>query len=470
MLVDPMLRNSQRVPVDPYAAANSAYASMRSGTPPGPGANPNGMSLATGPNTTTAYGYGQAPGSGPGYYEQQTPAGSFVAGDARFAQGAAPVGQQWATNPLLGQQAQGVGPQGSVQPWAQQIAGYATRGNPFMGQQSEKAQQTGANAFGGGNPFLGQAIDAASADAIRNYNTAIRPQLDSLGRASGSFGNTAIQELQQNAMGDLGRNLGNIASGMRMQDYTQQQQLAESALNRQQQVNLTNAGLGAADLARNMGGFFQGQQIGMQGLGQQLGAAQFDNTLDQQGGMFNAGQGNQMAQFNANLTQGLSQFNAGQGNALGQFNASLGQANNQFNAGQGNAMSQFNAGQGNNMLNQYRTLLEQGRQFDANLDNNRYQFDQNLDWNIDQGNWNRQRAGLQDSLGIYDRMNSNSNQAFDLGTALQNMPLAQQQAFTQLLAQLGGMGGTSTAAQPLQGNPLLGAIGGWQLGGQLWRP
>ena len=46
-------------------------------------------------------------------------------------------------------------------------------------------------------------------------------------RASGNFGNTAIREQQNNAYNDLGKQLGGIASGMRMQDYTQQQQLAE---------------------------------------------------------------------------------------------------------------------------------------------------------------------------------------------------------------------------------------------------
>lgn len=403
-----------------------------------------------------SYGYGQAPGTGPGYYEQQTPVGSFVAGDARYAQGAGPVEQQFAGNPYIGQHAQGVGGQASVLPWAQQIAQAGTQANPWLGQQSQQSAGAGRNAFGSNNPYLGQAIDAASADAIRNYNTGIRPQLDSMARASGSFGNTAIQELQQNAMGDLGRNLGNIASGMRMQDYTQQQQLAENALNRQQQNNQFNAGLDAADLSRNLGGFFQGQQLGMQGLGQQLGAAQFDANLGQQGGMFTAGQANNMRQLNANLAQALSQFNAGQSNALGQFSANLFQGNNQFNAGQGNAMSQFNAGQGNQMLGQFRNLQEQGRQFDANLD-----------WGIDRDNWNRQRIGMQDSLGIFDRMTGNTNQQFDLGTALQNMPLAQQQAFAQMMTMLGGLGGTNTNSQQLQGNPLMGGIGGWLAMAQL---
>lgn len=413
-------------------------------------ANANAQNaLATiGGQQQAQYGYGQAPGGQMGYYEQQTPVGSFAAANQQWAQGAAPAQQQWAANPFIGQQSQGIAGAQSVMPWAQQIAGQAQKANPFLGQQTAPAQQVGGNAFGGGNPFLGQAIDAASQDAIRNYNTAIRPQLDSMARASGSFGNTAIQELQQNAMGDLGRNLGNIASGMRMQDYTQQQQLAESALNRQQATNQFNAGLGAADLGRNLGGFFTGQQLGMQGLGQQLGAAQFDagSALGTQ--QFNAGLGAQDLGRNAQLAQGLGQFNAGQGNALNQFNTNLGQQNSQFNAAQGNALNQFNTGQGNQMLSQARNLNQQQQQ-----------FDQGMDFNAWRANNDLQRQGLQDQIDLVGKLLGWNAQGLGAANQQQMTPLQLWQQLAGTGAQLGGMGGTNS--QNLQGNPWLGALGGW---------
>lgn len=384
------------------------------------------------------YGYGQAPGqTGLGYFEQQTPAGSFAAAEQQFGQ------SQQAANPYIGQQSAGIGGQQSVMPWAQQAAQIGQQANPYLGQQSAQAAQVGGNAYGGGNPYLQQGIDAASQDTIRNYNTAIRPQLDSLGRASGSFGNTGIQELQQNAMSDLGRNLGNIASGMRMQDYTQQQQLAENALNRQQSTNQFNANLGAGDLSRNMSGFLQGQNIGLQGLSQALGGAQFDATMGNNVGQFNANLGQNDLNRNSNLAQGLSQFNAGQGNAM-----------SQFNAGQGNSLNQFNAGSGNSMLSQFRNLGQQQNQFDQNMD---YQV-----WN---GNNQLQRQGVQDQLSALGQLMGWNQSGVSNATNVQNTPLQYLQQLMSIGNQAGQNGGqttgTSTNAQNLQGNQVLGALGGW---------
>lgn len=95
--------------------------------------------------------------------------------------------------------------------------------NPYMGQ---------ANAYAGENPYLQNAIDQASRDVTNNYSKVVSPQLAAMDRNSGSFGNSGIAETQSDARDVLSRNLGNISSNMRMQDYGQQAQLAESGLNR----------------------------------------------------------------------------------------------------------------------------------------------------------------------------------------------------------------------------------------------
>lgn len=411
-----------------------------------------GQGPQSAPNPTQ-YGYAQAPGGSLGYYEQQTPVGSFAAANQQWSQGAQPAGQQLAFNPFVGQTSQGIGGQGSVMPWAQQIGQQATQQNPFLGQTSAPAQGAGQNPFGVGNPHLQQAIDAASQDAIRNFNMGARPALDSAMRASGSFGNSAIQELQQNAYSDLGRNLGNIASGMRMQDYTQQQQLAENSLNRTQANNQFNAGLGAADLNRNLGGWLSGQGLGLQGLGQQLGAAQFDATLGNSVAQFNAGLGQADLSRNAQLAQGLGQFNAGQGNQMGQFNANLLQNNSQFNTSQGNALNQFNTGAANQMLGQYRNLEQQQNQFDDTFNLNAWQANQN-----------NMRAGTQDQLALINAALGWQGLGVNAATQIQNTPMQYWQQFLGGATQAGGLGGS--ASQQLYGNPLLGALGGWQLAGQ----
>lgn len=450
------------------------------------------------------YGYGQAPGGPLGYYEQQTPAGSFAAANQQQAQGAQPVQQQWAQgqqamgaqpaqtqgaqNPFIGMQSQGVQGQGSVMPYAQQIAQQGQKSNPWLGQQSQQAQGAGSNPFGANNPFLTQAIDSASADATRNFQTTVQPAMAAAQRASGSFGNSAVGEMERNAYSDFGRNLGNIANSARMQDYTAQQQLAENALNRTQANNQFNSGLSAADLARNMAGQFQSQGLGMQGLGQQLGAAQFDASLGSNTSQFNAGLGANDLNRNSQLAQSLGQFNAGQMNSMGQFNANLGQQNSQFNAGQGNAMAQFNAGQGNQMgqfnaqlgqnnsqfnaaqgnnLNQFNTsagnqMLENSRNRGQQMD----QFNQGMDFQTWQANTQNMRQGQQDQLGLMDRLFGWNGLGQSLATQQQNTPMNYWQQFSNGFNQAGGLGGSQS--QQLQGNPWLGAFGGWNaMGGFL---
>lgn len=416
----------------------------------------------------TPYGYGQAPGqSGLGYYEQQTPMGSFAA-----SEWSGPVNQQYgqaytAQNGYIGQTTPGIGGQASVMPWAQQAAQVGQQANPWLGQSTQQAAQVGPNAFGGSNPWLGQQIQQAQDETSKAWSNSVRPALDSAMRASGSFGNTAIQEQQNNAYSDLGKQLGGIASGMRMQDYTQQQQLSENALNRQQQVNLANSGLSAQDLSRNLGGFFQGQGLGMQGLGQAQGAAQFDATMDNTINTTNAGLASGDLTRNANLMQGLGQFNATQLGGMSQFNAGQGNALGQFSAGQRQANNQANSGAANSMLGQQRQLGQQQNQ-----------FDQNMDFTTWQANNNNMRQGTQDQINLLNSLLGWQGLGTQAGTQIQNTPLNYWQQFSQGAGALGGVGGTTTGttngtttgqnANSLQGNPLLGALGGAQVGSQFW--
>ncbi len=105
------------------------------------------------------------------------------------------------------------------------------------GKAATSLGELGTNQYAGSNPYLQQNIDAALGDVTRNYNDAIAPGLTTQAVGSGSFGNSGAQAAQQNSLNDLGKTLSNTASGMRMQDYTAQQGLAENQLNR----NLTAA-------------------------------------------------------------------------------------------------------------------------------------------------------------------------------------------------------------------------------------
>lgn len=145
----------------------------------------------------------------------------------------------------------------------------------FFGNQGQGATQNpygnvsaGTNQYAGmNNPYLQQQIDSAQGDLARNWNQVAAPQWASSMQQSGSFGNSGVASAQALAMEGLQRNMGNIGQNMRFQDYTQQQQLAENALNRGLQAQTTNAGLGESYAGRNDAMYGQGMTRQLSALG-----------------------------------------------------------------------------------------------------------------------------------------------------------------------------------------------------------
>lgn len=109
----------------------------------------------------------------------------------------------------------------------------------------------GTNQYAGANPYLQQNIDAALNDVTRSYNNTVKPAQTNAIVGSGSFGNSGLAQTQSEQERQLAGTLGNVASSMRMQDYGNQQQLAESGLNRNLQAQTTNATLGNDWASRN---------------------------------------------------------------------------------------------------------------------------------------------------------------------------------------------------------------------------
>ena len=150
--------------------------------------------------------------------------------------------------------------------------------------------QAQANPYAGSNPYLTQQIDAAMGDVTRNFNNVQKPQWDTAMQRSGSFGNSGVMQANQMAQSDMQRNLGQIASGMRMQDYTQQQQLGESAANRALQAGQFNAGMGEQFAGRQDSMYNQGQGRALSALSMAPQFAQQDyndiNQLQQAGAAY----------------------------------------------------------------------------------------------------------------------------------------------------------------------------------------
>lgn len=354
--------------------------------------NAGGQNL-TDPTGGNQWGYGTAPGSSSrGYYEQQTPLGSFAAADWYGFE-----------NPFTGLQTAGLGGAGAVPQ------------NQYLDRTTQQAS-AGANPyFGADNPYTGQAIDQASQDAIRNYQTFVSPAREAAMVRSGSFGNTGQQAMQLEDQRNLQSTLGGIATNARVADLRAQQQMGEGAANRGTQVSLANSGFNAGDLARQTAGGFTNAGMG-------LDAAKFDATL--------------------------------RANDLGR-NSQLAQQAGIFNAGAANQAGLTNASAANQMLAQRRGLDQQQQQFDSNFDFNSWQ-----------ANNNNMRQGQRDQIDALGQLLGFTNLGLTGANAQQNAPLNYWQQFLSSAGQAGGLGGEST--QNLEGNPLLGLLGGWLAGGNLF--
>jgi hypothetical protein len=85
-----------------------------------------------------------------------------------------------------------------------------TATNPYLGQS---------------NPNLNGVVDQVTGDLTKQFNLTAQPAYNAAMVKSGSFGNSAIDELNRNAQGQLQQSIGDAASKLRFNDYTQQQQM-----------------------------------------------------------------------------------------------------------------------------------------------------------------------------------------------------------------------------------------------------
>lgn len=94
-------------------------------------------------------------------------------------------------------------------------------------------QGLGTNPYAGSNPYLGQAMDDVTKRMTDAYKDGTASQAMGQFAAGGAFGGSAQQQYMESQNRAFGDSLGQTLNNMSMQDYTQQQQLAENALQRQ---------------------------------------------------------------------------------------------------------------------------------------------------------------------------------------------------------------------------------------------
>jgi hypothetical protein len=143
-----------------------------------------------------------------------------------------------------------------------------------------------------------------------------------------------------------------------------------------------------------------------------------------------------------------------------------------------NALKDINSGLTNALTNMY------GQDYQTSMGHNlqRYQGDQsydlglrnndlgfsNLDFQINQGNVNNQLAGANLGMNTWGTQQQGNQAGITAGTNIQNTPYNNWSNFNTAANNVGQGLASNTTNQDAQGNPILGALGGWQLGSQLY--
>lgn len=104
----------------------------------------------------------------------------------------------------------------------------AMGGDPVMNQ----ANQTLMQSLQGGqaNPHLDKMVDQAQQSVARNYNMFTKPQTETAMVNSGSFGNSGLQQMQQEQQRQATEQMGNVATQMYGQAYDQDRSRQMQAL------------------------------------------------------------------------------------------------------------------------------------------------------------------------------------------------------------------------------------------------
>jgi hypothetical protein len=95
-----------------------------------------------------------------------------------------------------------------------------------------------------------------------------------------------------------------------------------------------------------------------------------------------------------------------------------------------------------------------------------YQWDQNFNRGLFNDAFGQNQQNFSNTMGLLEQQNRFGQQDIANSTNLYNGPLSYQQQFSNMANAAGGLGGTNSGTQNQPGSPLMGALGGWGLGGQ----
>jgi hypothetical protein len=106
------------------------------------------------------------------------------------------------------------------------------------------------------------------------------------------------------------------------------------------------------------------------------------------------------------------------------------------------------------------------RMQDYNQQQNMYQWDQGFQRGLFNDAFDQNQQQLSNYMGLLGTEAQFNQTDLTNANSIQDTPLRYQQGFSNMANGAGGAGGTSTGTTTAPGNPVMGAMGGWGLGGQ----
>lgn len=312
------------------------------------------------------------------------------------------------------------------------------------------------------NPYLGQQATALQNQANQNLQYNLLPAVNSGAQAVGGYGGSRQGIAQGLAMGQTQQGLSNALAGMYGAAYQNDQNLAnalniatmQDATNRYSSDNSLKGTMYSSDNA--LAGTKYSADKSLKGT-----MYSSDNSL--KGTMYSSDNALKGTMYSSANSLAGTMYGADANRAVASMqNATTQRGQDQnYNLGLGGLANQYNLGMGNLALG----FQNSNNSYDLGLRQNDLGY-AGLDAQIAQNNFNNQMTGANFGLNIYDRLQQANNLGITAGGNIQNTPLNYWSQFSNAANSIGQGYGTTTASGG-GGNPLMGAIGGAQLGSQL---
>ena len=116
-----------------------------------------------------------------------------------------------------------------------------------------------------------------------------------------------------------------------------------------------------------------------------------------------------------------------------------------------------------------RTLDQQHNQFGRSLDQSNSQFNLNFDRGTYNDSFSQNQTNLGNAFNLMGMQNQGNQQNLGFGTQIQNAPMNYYQGFANTANSIGNGFGSSQGTSRAPGSPLMGALGGAQIGSQFAR-